>query len=83
MKMNALDDDNNIFFSMYHNAFNMFNLKAHNWQNWKSIFLPCPCTKILQGRCSLSKNFQLYFKSYHFYEYVKFGVISGKFDIFR
>ena len=25
--------------------------------------------------------FQLYFKSYDFYEYVKFGAISWKFDI--
>ena len=35
----------------------------------------------LYGRSGWSKKFQLYLKSYDFYEYVKFGAISLKIDI--
>ena len=56
-------------------------LTAHNWQKWKNRFLTCPCHKIYREEAVGLKKFQLYFKNYNFYQYVKFGAISRKFDI--
>ena len=56
-------------------------LTAHNWQNWKSTFLTCPCHEIYRVKAFALKNYKLYLKNYDFCEYVKFGAISWKFDI--
>ena len=57
-------------------------LRAHNWQKWKGRFLTCPCNhKIYRVEAFglLISNYML--KNYEFWDYVKFGVISWKFDI--
>ena len=57
-------------------------LTAHNWQKWKSIYIPHMSLPLnLQGRSGWSKKFQLYFQNYEFCENVKFGAISLKIDI--
>ena len=37
------------------------------WQKWKRVFLTSPCHKILEGRSSWSKKFQLYLKNDGFF----------------
>ena len=53
-------------------------LTAHNWQNWKRVFLTCPCYEIYKDE---SKKLQIYLKNYDVREYVEFGAISWNFDI--
>ena len=61
---------------------NKVNLTAHNWQNWKRVFLTCPCHEIFKDEaCSWSKKLQMYLKNYDACEYVEFGAISWNFDI--
>ena len=55
-------------------------LTTHNWQKWKRVFLTCPCHEIYRDEVVGLK--QIYFKNYDFFENVKFGAISWKFDIF-
>ena len=44
--------------------------------------LHVPAIKYMGRRSGWFKKFQLYFKNYDFCEYVKFGAILLKFDIF-
>ena len=53
-------------------------LTAHNWQNWKSIFLTCSCHEIYWVEAVGLKNSNYTIKQYDFCVYVKFGAISWK-----
>ena len=56
---------------------------AHNWQKCKSTFLTCHCHEIYREAVGLKKVPIIYLKNnYIFCEYVKFGAISLKIDIF-
>ena len=55
-------------------------LMAHNWQNWKRVFISCYCPDIYRVEAVGVKNYS-HLKTYHFCEYVKFGAISLKIDI--
>ena len=58
------------------------NLRLTTGKNEKaSAFLTCPCHEIYREEAAGLKKFQLYFKNYDFYEYVKFWAISWKCDI--
>ena len=48
----------------------------------KSIPDMSPAIKIYREEAGWSKKFQIYLKNYDFCEYVKFGAILWKFDIF-
>ena len=47
----------------------------------KYRFLTCPCNKTYRVEAVGLKNSNYTFKNYDFRKYVKFGAISGKFDI--
>ena len=54
---------------------------AHNWKKWKSRFLTCPCHKIDRVEAVGLSFSNDTLKINDFCEYVKFGAISVKFDI--
>ena len=56
-------------------------LTAHNWQNWKRIFLLCYCYEIYKVD-AVGLNIPIILKNYDFCEYVKFRLISLKNPIF-
>ena len=56
-------------------------LTAHNWQNWKRVFLTFPCHEIYKDEAVGQKKLQIYLKNYDLREYVEFGAISWNFDI--
>ena len=55
-----------------------WKLTAHNWQIWKRVFLTCPCHKIYTNEAVGLKSCKYTWKITIF---VKFGAITGKFDI--
>ena len=59
----------------------LWDLTAHNWQNWKRVFLTCPCHEIYKDEAVRLKKLQIYLKNYDLREYVDFGAISWNFDI--
>ena len=59
-------------------------LNSSQLAKMRSTFLTCPCQcchEIYRIDAVGFKKFQLYFKTYNFCEYVKFGAIPWKFDI--
>ena len=56
-------------------------LTAHNWQNWKRVFLPCYWYEIYRVEACGLKNSNYAWQNYDCCEYVKFGAISWKMDI--
>ena len=59
------------------NASNIITLTAHNWQNWKIVFLSCYCHKIYRVE-AVGLKILIMLENYSFCEYVKFGAISWK-----
>ena len=67
------------FFANYA-ALQQNNLKAHNWQKWKKIFLTCPCNEIYRNEEQLVEKIANILKNLQC-DYVEFGAIAWKFDI--